>query len=334
MKSPLVSVIIPCYNEENTITGLLNALLHQTLPVEQVEVVIADGLSNDGTREKIGEFQKANPELAINLVDNPKRIIPAALNRAIENARGEFIVRLDGHTMPAADYLEKCVQALQANMGDNVGGVLDIKPARNSWIGKSIALAAVNPMGVGDALYRHATAATESDTVAFGAFRRSLVEKTGKFDETLLVNEDYEFNTRIRFGGGKIWIDPAIRAVYFSRPDLGSLAKQYFSYGFWKFKMLRRYPGSIRWRQALPPIFVFGLLMLLLLSVFLNLARITLAAVCLLYLTILIAGAVKPAIKTHQPTAIVGIPMAIATMHVSWGAGFLWSMVKRAFAEN
>jgi GT2 family glycosyltransferase len=134
--------------------------------------------------------------------------------------------------------------------------------------------AAVHPLGVGDAQYRRATTATEADTVAFGSFRRSLVDKIGYFDETLLVNEDYEFNARIRASGGRIWIDPSIRAVYFSRPNLKLLARQYFSYGYWKFRMLQRYPGTLRWRQALPPVFVFGLLMLLLGSVFWNLARI------------------------------------------------------------
>lgn len=334
MNSPLVSVIVPCYNEESTITGLLDALLHQTFPIDQVEVVIADGMSTDRTRERITDFQRSHPELSIQLVDNPRRIIPAALNTAIEHASGEFIVRMDGHALPAADYLERCVQDLKAGLGDNVGGVLDVRPVEDSWIGRSIALAAVHPLGVGDARYRHSKTPTEADTVAFGAFHRSLIEKIGKFDETLRVNEDYEFNTRIRSIGGKIWIDPAICAVYFSRPDLVSLGKQYFSYGFWKFRMLQRYPGTIRWRQALPPIFVFGLLMLLLLSVFWTPAWIILASVLLVYLLILAAGAAKPAMRVQRPAVMIGIPLAIATMHICWGAGFWWSLLKRIFAEN
>ncbi len=334
MNSLLVTVVIPCYNEESTITGLLDALLTQTLPMDQMEVVIADGMSTDRTREKIKDFQRSHPKLSITLVDNPMRIIPAALNKAIEIARGEFIVRLDGHTMPAADYLERCIKDLKSGLGDNVGGVLDVKPARDSWIGRSIALAAVHPLGVGDARYRHTTVATEADTVAFGSFHHSLVEKIGKFDENLRVNEDYEFNARIRSSGGKIWVDPAIRAVYYSRPDLVSLSRQYFSYGFWKFRMLQRYPETIRWRQALPPIFVFGLLMLLLLSVFWSPAWIILAVACITYAVILTAGSIKPAIKAQCPTAIIGIPLAIAVMHVSWGVGFWWSLIKRVFAEN
>lgn len=334
MTFPLVSIIIPCYNEENTISGLLTAILNQTLPPEKVEVVIADGMSTDRTREIIHNFQQTHPQLHITLVDNTKRFIPAALNLALENSKGEFIVRMDGHTMPAVDYLERCVQDLQFGKGDNVGGVLEVQPARDTWIAKSIALAAVNPLGVGDALYRRATMATEADTVAFGAFHRSLIDKVGKFDETLRVNEDYEFNARVRSCGGKIWVDPAIRAIYYSRPDLGSLSRQYFSYGYWKFKMLQRNPGTIRWRQALPPIFVFGLLMLLLLSVFWNFARIALAVLVFIYFILLIFGSCEPAIKKRQPAAIFGTPLAIATMHISWGAGFWWSIIKRVFTEK
>ncbi len=334
MKSPLVSVIIPCYNEEATIGGVLDAIHHQTLPVTDLEVVIADGRSTDHTREKIAEFQKTHPELSIKVVENIKRIIPAALNLAIENAVGEYIVRMDGHTIPAADYIEKCILALKAEKGENVGGVLEVKPGRNNWIARSIAMAAVHPLGVGDALYRRATVAIEADTVAFGSFRRSLVEKIGKFDETLPVNEDYEFNARIRASGGKIWIDPSIKAAYYSRPDLKSLSRQYFSYGYWKFKMLQRYPGTIRWRQALPPIFVFGILMLLLLSIFWNLARLVFTAAIISYFVILTVGSIKPAIKTRQPMSVIGIPLAIATMHVSWGSGFWWSLLKRVFTEK
>lgn len=328
MTLPQVSLIIPCLNEETTISKLLDAVLHQTFEIEKCEVIIADAMSTDNTREQIVEFQRQHPEMHINLIDNPQRIIPVGVNFALDQSEGEFIVRLDAHTIPAKDYVEKCIRALQAGKGDNVGGVLDVKPARNTWIARSIACAAVHPLGVGDALYRHASVATEADTVAFGSFRRTLIDRIGKFDENLLANEDYEFNARIRASGGKIWVDPSIRAVYFSRPDLGALARQYFTYGFWKYKMLKRYPGTIRWRQALPPVFVFGLLMLLLLSLFWYPARIFMAVTILIYLAILVAGSIKPAINAGEPFKIIGIPLAIITMHLSWGAGFWWSLLK------
>lgn len=326
MTIPGVSVIIPCYNEEKTITQLLTAIYGQTYPHERMEVIIADALSSDKTREKIAEFQSGHSDLQIEVVDNPRRIIPAGLNLAIEKSSGEVIMRMDAHSIPALDYIEKCLVALDAGYGDNVGGVIDIKPGSEDWIGRSIAVATAHPLGVGDAYYRWATRPTEADTVAFGAYKRSLIDRVGKFDETLLINEDYEFNTRVRANGGKIWIDPAIRAVYYSRPDLKSLSRQYFSYGYWKFRMLRRYPKTIKPRQALPPLFVFGILMLLLLFIFSKLARIVFLVVAPLYLSILILGAIKPALKEKRFMHIIGVPLAIMTMHFSWGAGFWWSI--------
>jgi len=331
MKPVQVSVIVPCYNEEGTIEELLNAILSQTFPLAQMEVIILDGMSTDYTRERIRSFQSKHPELTVRVYDNVKKTIPAALNQAIDESHGAVITRMDAHAIPAPDYVEKSLAALNAGLGENVGGVIDIRPGRDNWLGRSIAVATAHPLGVGDARYRTATRPTEADTVAFGTYKRELVEKIGNYDESLLVNEDYEFNARIRKAGGRIWIDPAIRAVYYSRPDLNSLARQYFTYGFWKFKMLRRYPGTLRWRQALPPIFVSGILMLLLLSIFWIPARICLAVVACLYLVILLIGSIRPAINRKSLSLVFGVPIAIMTMHFSWGSGFMWSMIKNIF---
>ena len=255
---PSVSIIVPCYNEQATIRKLLEAIYAQTYPQQNLEVVIADGISTDATRAEIIFFANAHPNLAIKVVDNPKRHIPAGLNCAMKESRGGIIIRLDAHSMPYPDYVECCVKDLAANLGDNVGGIWEIKPGADTWIAKSIALAAAHPLGVGDALYRHGTKAALVDTVPFGAFKRGVLALVGFFDETLLANEDYEFNARIRKSGGRIWLDPAIRSVYFSRSSLGGLARQYFNYGYWKWRMLRRYPDTLRWRQGLPPAFRVG----------------------------------------------------------------------------
>jgi hypothetical protein len=162
--------------------------------------------------------------------------------------------------MPYPDYIERSVADLQAGFGENVGGTWEIQPGAQTWVAQSIAAAASHPLGVGDALYRHTDRAAHVDTVPFGAFKRELLALIGFFDESLLTNEDYEFNARIRRSGGKIWLDPSIRSVYFARPTLAKLARQYTRYGFWKWRMLRRYPETLRWRQALPPLFVFSLI--------------------------------------------------------------------------
>jgi glycosyltransferase involved in cell wall biosynthesis len=328
---PKVSVIVPCYNEQSTIRYLLEALREQTFPRAGIEVIVADGMSTDGTRAAIVAFQKDFPDLEVRVVDNANRSIPSAVNRAIEAARGEIILRLDGHSRPYPDYITNAIAAHEAGRGANIGGVWEIRPGANTWIAKAIAVAAAHPLGVGDALYRHTKRAAEVDTVPFGSFRRALVEQVGFFDESLLTNEDYEFNARVRKSGGKIWLDPSIRSVYFARSTLLELIRQYGRYGFWKWRMLRRYPDTLRWRQALPPLFVLSLAVLAFLSIFFPFARLFLAGELLIYFSIMILAGLHSAMQHRNPYLILGLPLAIAAMHLSWGSGFLWSILSSRF---
>ncbi|CAG1769493.1 partial Poly-beta-1,6-N-acetyl-D-glucosamine synthase, partial [uncultured bacterium] len=270
---PFVSIIVPCYNEEATIRHLLEAVLAQTYPRGQMELVISDGMSTDHTRDAIAAFQEEHADLAVRMVTNSARTIPSGLNQAIRESRGEIIIRLDAHSMPIPEYVERCVAAHQAGKGENIGGVWEIRPGAETWMGESISFAAAHPLGVGDAMYRLNAKAGAVDTVPFGSFRRSLIETIGAFDETLLANEDYEFNTRVRESGGVVWLDPEISSIYFSRSTLGKLAAQYWRYGFWKFRMLQRYPHTLRWRQALPPAFILILVLLIVLSLWIVPAR-------------------------------------------------------------
>ncbi len=331
---PRVSVIVPCYNEQSTIRLLLEALLEQTYPRAEMEVIVADGLSTDGTLDAVAAFQRDFPDLCVRVVENANRSIPAGLNRAIEAARGEILLRLDGHSRPYPDYVANCVSAHGAGRGANIGGVWEIRPGAETWIAKSIAAAAAHPLGVGDALYRHAKQAAEVDTVPFGSFRRALVEQVGLFDESLLTNEDYEFNARVRRSGGKIWLDPSIRSIYFARSTLPELMRQYWRYGFWKWCMLRRYPETLRWRQALPPLFVISLIGLAILSIFLPLARVLLAGELVLYFSIMILAGCYAAVRQKKVYLIPGLPLAIAAMHLSWGSGFLWSILSSSFGKH
>ncbi len=325
---PVVSIIIPCYNEQKTIGDLLAAIYAQTYPRADMEVVVADGLSGDRTREQIRIFERSHADLCLKVVDNPQRAIPAALNRALEAAQGKYIIRLDAHSVPQPDYVERCVAALEAGKGANVGGVWDIRPGGTGWMARAIAAAAAHPLGIGDARYRYTSRSGPVDTVPFGAYRRDLVAQIGAYDETLLTNEDYELNTRIRQSGGVIWLDPAIRSVYFARPTLAALARQYARYGFWKLRMLRRYPRSLRWRQAIPPLFVLSLILLALAAVFFPLARLGLAGELILYFTVLVVAGVHAAVLRRDAALAIGLPLGIATMHLAWGAGFLWSGIR------
>jgi glycosyltransferase involved in cell wall biosynthesis len=324
-----VSVIVPCYNEEKTIRMLLDAVVHQTFAVEEMEVVLADGMSNDQTRVLIEEFQREHPELAVRVVDNLQRNIPAGLNRAIEAAKGEILVRLDAHSVPARDYIERCVNALEEGKGENVGGVWEIRPGDKGWVARSIAEAAAHPLGVGDALYRYTRQPAYVDTVPFGAYRRETVMRLGKYDEKLLTNEDYELNTRIRQSGGQVWLDPKIRSTYIARSSFGALGKQYYRYGFWKQRMLRRYAETLRLRQALPPLFVLSLAFLLAAGLVWPMARFLLLIEVVVYLTALLAGALPTAVRKKDFGLAVGIPSAIAVMHITWGFGFWISLLRK-----
>jgi cellulose synthase/poly-beta-1,6-N-acetylglucosamine synthase-like glycosyltransferase len=330
---PTVSIIIPCYNEQATIGATLEAVYGQTYPRTQMEVVVSDAMSEDRTRQVIADFTRTHPDLAVRIVDNDQRVIPSALNRAIEAARGEFIVRMDAHSKPYPDYVENCIRALTEARGANVGGVWEIRPGASTWSAEGIAAAAAHPLGAGDAAYRLKPEPGEVDTVPFGAYRKSLVDEIGKFDETLLTNEDYEFNVRVRQAGKKVWLDPRIRSVYYARSTFGALAKQYWRYGFWKWRMLRRYPGTLRWRQAIPPVFVASILGLLLFSFWLP-ARMLFLAELTLYALVLFGAGILQAARRGRPSLALGFPLAVSTIHFSWGGGFLWSMTQAREAKH
>lgn len=324
-----VSVVIPCLNEEETIEHVLRAIYHQNFPRESVQVVLADGGSTDQTLQKIEEFKKAHADLSIKLISNPLRHIPAALNAAIKAANGEIIIRMDAHSLPKPDYFSRCVQALVDGKGDNVGGKWEILAGANTWIARGIAVAAAHPLGVGDARYRISGQPGAVDTVPFGCYYRSLFDRMGFFDETLLTNEDYEFNTRIRQNGGTVWFDPEIVCQYFARSTLQDLVIQYWRYGFWKAKMVKRYPKTIKARQALPPLFVASLLALLVTGCFIKPVLYLFLTVFLLYVGIITLASIPAAIKSKDAALLVSVPLAIMTMHFTWGSGFLASLAAK-----
>lgn len=328
MKYPSVSLIVPCFNEQARISQLLDAIRVQTYPLDKIEVVIADGMSDDGTRDAIQDYASQHPEMTIQLIDNSQRIIPAALNIAIKAAKGDVIIRLDAHSAPRPDYVERCLAVLEETGAANAGGLWEIQPGAETWMARAIAAAASHPLGAGDARYRISGEPGPVDTVPFGAFRREWLEKVGPFNEELLTNEDYEYNVRIRKAGGVVWFDPSIRSIYFARSDLRSLAHQYWRYGYWKVRMLQRFPGRLRWRQALPPIFVLSTVILVALAFLFPLSRLLLTVQLGAYLLVTTFAGLLESIRRKDMGLILGFPPAIWTMHFSWGSGFLWSVLQ------
>lgn len=322
-----VSVIVPCYNEEKNIGFLLEALNQQIYPLELIEIIIIDGLSTDQTLEVINDHKEKLNKLHIKVISNPLKNIPSALNIGIRNSSGEVIVRMDAHSIPNPDYIKFCVEDLNNNLGSNVGGRWIIIPGSKSKMGKCISLAASHPFGVGDAKYRYSSEAGYVDTVPYGAFYRNLIDEIGYFNEDLLANEDYEFNVRIRNSGRKIYFDPRIKTQYVARDTISSLSKQYWRYGYWKFRMLRKYPETLRWRQAIPPIYVAGIILLGLIAFFIPIARLLLVSLMTLYVLVLFIGTLSVLNMKKEQFCFIGIPIAIIVMHFSWGLGFLFSLI-------
>ncbi len=325
---PSVSIIVPCFNEAATIIQLLSAIEAQEFSHAQMEIIIADGMSTDGTRERVAEYARHHPELDLRVVDNPDQTIPAALNRAVEAARGDTVVRLDAHSEPRPDYLRRVLQVLESTGAANVGGLWEIEPSADTWPARSIAAAAAHPLGAGDARYRISGEAGEVDTVPFGAFTKRWLKRVGPFDENLLTNEDYEFNVRLRNAGGLVWFDPTIRTTYYARRSWGDLIRQYARYGYWKAHMLTRHPESLRWRQALPPLLVLGVFAFALWGLAEARALTLLALGGAAYGIVLLVAGVIEAVRRRQPGLSLGVPISLALMHFAWGSAFWVGMVR------
>ena len=291
-----------------------------------LEVVIVDTGSTDGTRDIVGRYQRRYSMLPLRYLSHPGAGIAEAVNRGIEAAHGEVIVRLDGHSRPAPEYVARALDALRETGAAVVGGVWDIVPGGPTRTAEAIARAVAHPIGAGNAAYRTARTTdggrTEVDTVPFGCFRKTTWEALGGFDERLLTNEDYEFNYRARSSGSAVVLDADIRCTYFARSTLTELASQYFRYGWWKAQMLKRHSRSLRWRQALPGALVPLFVCLAVASLVWPVSTLLLGGFVLAYNAILTAAAVQVAGRQRRWNLVWPLVAAFAIVHGSWSTGF------------
>ena len=255
---PAVSVIVPCRNERDQVDTSLRSILAQESPTGDFEVIIADGLSDDGTHEVLKELEREDSRLRI--IDNPGRIVATGLNSAIRLARGDVIVRMDTHTRYAPDYLRQCVAVLKETGADNVGGPWVAEG--QGLISQAIAAAFQSPFSVGGARGHKPYYEGPLDTVYLGCWPREIFDRIGRFDEDLVRNQDDEFNLRILKAGGRIWQSPRIRSWYTPRESLRLLFQQQRQYGYWKVRVIQKHkiPASIR--HLVPAAFVLSLVIL------------------------------------------------------------------------
>jgi succinoglycan biosynthesis protein ExoA len=320
---PLVAIIMPIRNEANFIARSLGAVLAQDYPADHTEVLVVDGISEDRTRQIVSQMLADRPHAR--LLDNPAGIVPTAMNIGLAEAQGKVIVRVDGHTLVAPDYVSCCVVALAETDADCVGGPMNA--VGETPFGKAVALATSHPFGVGGARFHYAAEPQEVDSVYLGAWPRQVFERVGHFDEEMVRNQDDEFSYRLRAAGGRIWLDPSIRSTYYARSTLRSLWRQYFQYGYWKVHVFQKVPGSAQLRHWVPPLFALavagGLLAALLLTPLRLPYLVGLALYALANLTVSARVAAREG--WHH---LRQLPLAFAILHLAYGLGF-WGGVAR-----
>jgi len=257
MRHPHVSIIMPIRNEAAYIVGCLNSVLSQDYPVDRMEILIADGMSNDNTRLIIRKISEGI-QVPVIIIDNPSRIVATGMNLAIRRAKGDIIVRVDGHTSIEPDYVRRCVETIKRTQADNAGGLMNA--VGSNLFGRAVALGTSTPFGIGGARFHYSDKEEWVDTVYMGAWPRDVFQRVGMFDEEMIRNQDDEFNYRLRKAGGRIFLSPKIKSTYNVRSTLPALWRQYFQYGFWKVRVLQKLPGQMSARQFAPPTLALALL--------------------------------------------------------------------------
>lgn len=321
---PSVSIICPTYNEEKYIEKCIDSMLHQDIEKSDIEILFVDGRSSDKTREIIEGYQKEYP--FIQLIDNPERTVPFAMNCGIKAARGETIIRIDAHSEFPPNYIRVLREQLVALNAENVGPVCLTLAATESIEAKAIATALSSSFGVGNAYFRiGASKVMEVDTVPFGCFHRKTFDKIGMYDEELIRNQDDELNARIIKNGGKIFLIPDLVVKYYARDTIQKTRKMYYQYGLFKPLVNKKIGSPATLRQFFPMLFVLGLILGFILSFVHPVFLYTYLAVLTLY----IIGAVVFSIKdAKEKKEILYLPYIFLTLHLAYGWGYLVGIFK------
>jgi glycosyltransferase involved in cell wall biosynthesis len=321
---PLVTVVVPARNEERAIRTCLRTLLEQDYPRDRLEILVVDGASEDETRAIVAKAA-AGTDVPIRLIENPRRTTPAALNRAIEAARGEFLVRVDGHSAPEPSYVRRVVEGNLEFRADLVGGW--VEAIGTTPVGRAVAAALRSPFAMGYAVsWRPPAAAREVVSVPCGSYRLEALRRIGGFDEQQAANQDYEANYRLRREGGRVMLIPTVRLRYLTRPTLRSLARQFLRYGFYKARTMLKHPDSIRPRHVVPPAAMTLVTVLLALAWFAAPARVALAALAAAYVIAVLAASTVIGRGLGRNAFL--LPLVFATMHTSWAAGNVAGLVR------
>lgn len=323
---PFVTVVVPVRNEAGFIADLLRTVLAQDYPSDRFEVIVADGMSTDGTRDILAGLQAEHPCLMV--VENPGRIVSTGLNTAVVRSRADIIIRIDGHALIASDFVKENVALLEAHPEAwSVGG--PIRHAATTTLGKAVAVAMSHPLGVGNARHRYPEFEGYVEGAQFPAIRRWVFDRIGMFDERLVRNQDDEFNYRIRRAGGKIYVSPRVQSSYFVREQLGQLFKQYFQYGFWRIPVVEKHRRPTTLRQLAPTLFYAACVVLAVAGLWWREPLVALILPTLYATALLLAGATT--VRGSDFRVSSWVPVTIATMHAGYALGLGYGMWARLF---
>ena len=322
--SPFVSIIMPIRNEAAFIERAIKSILNNIYPAEKMEVLVVDGMSDDGTREIVHMLSADDGR--IRMLDNPRRIVSAAMNIGLKAARGDLFIRIDGHAEIPPDFIDKSIECLREHPQAWAAGG-SIKTVAENYTGRAIAAAMRSPIGVGNARFRLGDYEGWVDTLAFGVHHKWVVDKVGWFDEELVRNQDDEFNLRITLAGGKIWMSKAIQSTYFSRGSLSKLWRQYFQYGFWRIRTLQKHKRPASLRQLAPLLFVSSVLLFALAGLAWRPLWLLLAIEAALYMMGLVIGTIDVGRKAGWRYALLA-PAIFAILHFAYGTGSLWGILR------
>jgi len=332
-----VSVIVPCRNERRYIEGFCAGVMRQQLlPEWQLQLVVADGQSDDGTRELLQSIAQRDPRVM--WIDNPARIVSTGLNAALKLATGEIIVRMDVHSEYADDYVAQCLAVHAETSADNVGGPWHAVADENAGpMQQAVAAAFQSRWVAGGALSRQLDYDGWVDTVYLGSWPRQTFERFGGFDEQLVRNQDDEHNLRIVKGGGRVWQSSRIRSVYRPRANLSQVFRQYLQYGYWKPFVMKKHGQPASMRHAVPGVFVALLAVSLLMALLGGGAAPFWSLVNLYALGVLVMTVAVAQTQTLAMPVLLRIPAVIAAYHFGYGIGSIigwWDVLRHGAGQE
>lgn len=325
---PLVTIIIPCRNEEIFIARCLDSILENGYPMERLDLLVVDGGSHDRSREIIAAYALRFP--FIRLLDNPPRIIPAALNIGIHHARGDFVLRVDAHSELEPGYILTGVGALQSSGVDGVGGVLRVAPRDAGPMSEAIVECHGNRFAGGSAFRFAQGAPRETDTIFNGIYRREAFDRTGGYDEAVARSEDMDFHGRLRDNGGRLLLHPGMRSRYFARTDYPSFLRHNYVNGQWAVLPWRETGRmTVAPRHLLPLLFVLGLVLGALVGLFVPFAKIVWCGVVAAYLLAGLAASLEVGFRRDNLPMVLPTWLAMTSLHLAYGAGSLRALAAR-----